>query len=444
MKSDTKKMICMICAGLLSVLMFVSAASPAYAAASPEKPKIVSSDDEDQFTEKTISASSKNKTDKYKAKKVAAKKPDKVFAKAAADASLKLLKETMKQTKGGKNVLISPDSIITASMIMGNGAKGKTRTEIEKAFGKLSIKKYNQYLASLHKKLGKSDLLTYKVANSIWYKAGSISIKKAYLQKLVDYYGAEVYAAPFEDNTVTDINSWVYNNTKGKIDSILERLEPQARVVLLNAVYFKGSWADPYSDTVKRKFTKANGKKQTVDMLEGVEHTYVNIGGADGFVKYYSGGDMAFLGILPPKGMTVDQYVNKLKGSDIVNGYKKRQTDHIDVFTRMPQFKYDYSISMNDVFRKMGVKKAFTDSADFSYMSGQPVAIDDILHKTFINLDKDGTEAAAVTAMVMKASSAYDPEKRIRKKVYLNRPFVYAIIDTKTGMPMFIGVVKQI
>jgi serpin B len=124
--------------------------------------------------------------------------------------------------------------------------------------------------------------------------------------------------------------------------------------------------------------------------------------------------------------------------------YANRRTSGVLVRTRMPEFHYEYSVSLEKPLRRMGVRQAFSDGADFSGLTDDPVCLDAILHKTYINLNKNGTEAAAVTAVIVKAGSVRPPEQLEEKQVYLDRPFVYAIVDTQTGLPLFLGVVSRV
>ena len=362
-----------------------------------------------------------------------------------ADSSIRLLREVMRKTKTGQNVLISPDSILTAVVMVENGAARSTLSEMESALGNVSVSAYTKYLTKLHKRLMGSSAYTYLSANSVWYKKGEISLKKKYRQTIQSAFDAETYGEPFNTATVAKINSWASEHTKGKIPNIINRLDPSDRVVVMNAVYFKGAWSVPYEDTTKRRFTKSDGSTQKVDMLEGTERSYVQIDGARGFVKTYKGGNVALLTLLPPKNTTVSSYLKKLSGADLINGYKNRRETNIVVYTRMPEFSYDFSTSLKAPLIRMGIKRAFSkSSSDFSKMSSKGIHIDDVIHKTHIDLTKEGTEAAAVTAITMKANSAGPGSKPTVKKVYLNRPFIYAIIDTKTGIPLFLGVVNKI
>lgn len=364
------------------------------------------------------------------------------FISAFNDSSVKLLKETTKDSASGSNVLISPDSILTAMAMAENGAKGETLSEMKKAFGGLPLSAYNKYLSQLNDRLTSSKYVKYHIANSAWYKNG-FEIKKKYISKLRTLFGAEVKKSAFDAAAVGDINGWVKKHTDNMIDRIIDKIKPDMRLILINAIAFDGKWEDQYTGTVKGKFKTAQGKVQSADYLEGKETVYVKVKGAPGFVKDYEGGKFAFLALLPPKGMSVEKYISSLSGKDLMNGYKNRKKTGVDVYTKTPEFKYDYDCSLKRPLAAMGIKRAFTGSADFSAISKESIMISDVIHKTHIELDKNGTKAAAVTAILMKEAAAI-PKKRIVKKVYLTRPFVYAIIDTDTGLPLFIGSLQKI
>ena len=393
MKKFIRKISCL----LLTIVLFVTAGSPAYA--SPEA--------------------------------------------ALADVSLTLLREALQKSDTDQNVLISPDSIFTALAMVENGAAGSTLSEMKAVLGGLSVGELTAFLTDLHKRLSSSTVFTYRPANSIWYKKGSIKLKKAFKAKMAEQFQATVKGAAFDGGTVKKINDWVNKSTNGKIPSIIRQLSPQARVFLINAVYFQARWTEPFGIEHKRKFTKESGAKQKVTMLESVEDVYVEICGATGFVKNYAGWKTAFMALLPPKGMRVLDYLGQVTGEEFVQGYRKRIETGVDVFTRLPAFTYDYDISLKDVLMRMGIQSAFLASANFKRMATTSLCIDDVIHKTHIKLTKDGTEAAAVTAIPMNATSIA-PLPTVQKKVYLNRPFVIAILDTQTGFPLFLGVIKGV
>lgn len=395
---------------------------------------------------KKTTSQSQNYTDmtaSYKPQKIKTKDTDQTFSYALSQNALDLLKECLSANKKDTNTLISPDSIVTALALLENGAANQTLKEMEKVLGDISVEDYNRYLATLHKRLTSSKKTTYQIANSFWYKNQTMTPSSDYLQKIVDYYQSEIYQAPFNQQTVSDINNWCSEKTNKKIKKIIDQLSPSAQAALINAIYFKGAWEEPYHTTTKRTFTQNDGTKKETDMLEGVEHDYLKVKGAEGFVKYYAEGKTAFVGLLPPKDQSISEFVSSLSGEDLIKAYQNRVTEHIDVITRMPEFKYEYGLSLKNPLKNIGMKQIFTDQADFSAMAKQSLCVDDVLHKTYINLNKEGTEAAAVTAVLVKETAMYDEEK-ITKKVYLNRPFVYAIIDTESGIPLFIGTVYNL
>ena len=362
---------------------------------------------------------------------------------ALADTSLKLAKEACAQNPAGTNCLLSPQSILTALALAENGAAGSTLSEMERAVGGLPVGTLTSSLTSMDKKLSLSKAVIYQTANSVWYREGKISLKDSYLNSAKSLFGADVYSAPFDGSTVKRINSWVAEKTKNKITKIIDRLDPSVLTVLINAIYFKGQWAEQYSKKVSRTFTDYAGNASTVPMLEGTESTYVTLGGAEGFVKYYGSGGVAFLALLPPAGQTAAAFLNTVSGEDFVKAYVNRVNGNMRVHTRMPEFECEYEIRLNALLQKLGIRLAFSDMADFSKMADKPLKIDEVLHKTYIKVDQYGTEAAAVTAMTAKATSVL-PMKLTEKWVYLDRPFVYALVDTDTGLPLFIGTIEKV
>ena len=363
---------------------------------------------------------------------------------AMADSSVKLLREALRTAKKDENILISPDSIFTAMAMVEYGAAGTTLQEMEAVLGNVSAARFGRFLSGLHQRLTGSSAYTYSPANSVWYKKGEVTLKKGYLNKMAKSFQADIYAATFNAATVKQVNAWVNKKTYGKIPSIIKKINPQDRVILVNSVYFKGDWAEPYMVSTERAFTKASGQQQKVEMMSGTENEFVSINGARGFVKNYRGGKVAFMALLPPSGTSVKEYAAALTGSDLIKGYKTRKTENVIVHTRMPEFTYDYSASMKKALIRLGIKKAFSARADFSKMSKTKMYIDDVFHKTHIEVNKTGTEAAAATAVFFAESAAMPDPDTVEKKVYLNRPFIYAIIDTQTGTPLFLGAVNSI
>lgn len=374
------------------------------------------------------------------------------FTKAVTDTSISMLKYlSANENDKTRNILISPDSILTAMAMTENGAENNTLLEMETAFGGMHVDEFSQKLSDLNKHLTESKFVSYHIANSIWYKDNEddIKVKESFIQKNKDLFDAETRKEPFTPETVEKINSWVDQKTEGMIKKIIDDLSKDTVMLLINAIAFEGEWAEQYDEhhVSEQPFKNDDGTEQkTVSMLDGIENTYVNIGGADGFIKYYKGGEIAFLGLETPAGKTVDEFIQNLSGNDFVEGYYRRSHQY-DVITKMPEFTYDYDTSLVNTLQYLGIHDAFDDyAADFSGITPkeeQPLVISDVLHKTHIELDRNGTKAAAVTAVIMEKAASV-PEQKDKINVNLDHPFVYAIIDTKTGIPLFIGTVKTV
>lgn len=396
-----------------------------------------------------LSASAKDLTATVKAEKAERLGAGSKFKRAAADFSFELLRKTVEaDSEKGKsvNTLISPDSIQSALMMAENGAKGKTLTEMQDVLsGGINADDYNKYLYSMNRRLTSSGSIRYSVANSIWTRTGGIKIKKSFLKKNKTYHDAQIFSARFNSKTVNDMNNWVSANTEGMIKKIISRLDPDDQVVLINAIAFIGNWEEKFPDPVKRTFTTDSGTAKKTSTLCQIDHMdYMQVNGGKGFVKYYRGREIAFVGLLPPEGVSADEYLEGLSGKEFISAWKSKTNKRLDV--TVPQFKYDYDASMTGPLKKMGMTKAFSEKANFTGMFVKSLTtpgmhIDDVIHKTHIELDKNGTKAAAATAVIMKASSAYIEEEVI--EVHLDRPFVYALVDAKTGVPLFTGIFRN-
>ena len=402
---------------------------------------------DDDFKEKSLSSDTEDMTSGFSTGKPAERKADDAFRSVFADTSVNMLKLVQESGDPGDNVLVSPDSILTAMAMAEAGASGDTLSEMESAFGGISRDAYAEYLSTLNSRLTDDKSIKYHIADSVWYRKGLMECRKEFLQKNVDFFRSQIFAAPFGDSTVSDMNSWVYNKTRGMIPSIINRLSPEDRLVLINAIAFEGTWAEPYMEGQIQPgaFTCADGSvTMDLNMLHGTEHTYVEICGAEGFIKPYAGGKIAFLGLEPPEGVSAEDFVRKLTGKDFIEGYNSRRTEKIVVNTVMPEFRYDYETELVGTMQKLGINDAFDPAAaDFSELSDTSVYISDILHKTHIELDRNGTKAAAVTAIIAKNTSIVTEPPEV-KEVHLDHPFVYAIIDTETGLPLFIGTVNTL
>lgn len=376
---------------------------------------------------------------------------DDTFRSSAADFSIELFRQSAaKEAAAGNNVLISPESVLSALAMTANGANETTLLEMEDVLcGGMDIQDFNSYMYTYNNKLTATEDVSFHLANSIWIKdnPAEIQVKEDFLQTDKNYYNADAFLADFDDTTVKDINNWVNTNTNGMISQLLNEIPDETVMYLINALAFEGAWETPYEERQVNEngtFTNHLGNKETVAMLGSTEFQYIVGDHVTGFVKNYKGGDYAFLALLPEEGTTVEEYLSSMDGSSFLSLYDNRS--YQDVLVQIPEFTYDYDTELSEPLTAMGMGNAFTAAADFSQMADTNTGclyINRVLHKTYIQVDRAGTKAAAVTAVEMTNEAAMiDPVTP--PTVYLNRPFVYAIIDTETGLPIFIGVVNTI
>lgn len=370
--------------------------------------------------------------------------------KALASSGLQLLQKTVALEKdGNKNYLISPISIQMALGMTAAGADPGTDTEKELLSvlmpGAKNTKALNKEMAAFSGRMKNAEGVSWNVANSVWVNNnGEVKLSDSYIKDAATYYGAELYSAPFDGDTVNAINSWVSNNTKKRIPSILNELSDDARIVLVNAVAFDGKWANEYQEDQiekKRKFTNADGSTSKVVMLSSREERAIKLAGGLGFIRPYKGGRYSFVGILPPEGMSTEEYLTKIvsSGKNFADAYRNSLSGK--VYVELPEFKTECGTEMDSVLKGLGVKRAYV-KGQFKQMVTEdsvPVTIGTVVHKAMINVNRKGTEAAAATAVVMDKATAFVTDEK-EYHITLDRPFVYAIVDNANGVPVFLGV----
>jgi serine protease inhibitor len=367
----------------------------------------------------------------------ASKAPDDEFKAAASSFAAELFKDNYSK---GKTTLVSPLSVLTALALVQNGAQGDTLAQLEQALGGLDRDTLNAYMRAYCDFLTESEEL--KIANSVWTDS-SAEAKRAFLQKAVDSYSAQLFSAPLSDpKTVESINSWVKKNTDGMIPKIIEKADRYAVMMLVNAIAFDAKWETPYkrSDIEKLEFTSYSGSKKKTDFMCSTENVYLKDGGTVGFMKPYKNGRFAFAALLPDENTGIDDYVASLSGDKLMKIFSSAKRGN-EVNVKMPKFRAEYSAQLIDTLKKMGVKDAFdSKTADFSSLiENRDAYIATVVHKTFIEVDENGTRAAASTLVGADTMSLMEPYS-----VFLNRPFVYMIVDTETNLPLFIGVQTEI
>lgn len=363
-------------------------------------------------------------------------------AAAMAEFGVELFRESLED---GKNVLISPLSVLCALAMTANGARGETLEQMEAAFG-LPLEELNPYLHAYLGALPSGKTAKLEAANAIWFKdAERFTVEQDFLQANADWYGAGLYKAPFDAGTCKDINDWVKKHTDGMIDGILDEIPESAVMYLINALAFEAEWEEIYEERQVRDgvFTREDGTREDAELMYSTENRYLEDDRAVGFLKSYAGGQYAFAALLPEEGITVADYVSGLTGGrlhDLLAGVQVEA-----VRAAIPVFESEYKAEMSEILRTMGMTDAFEPgAADFSGIGSSAegaLFIGRVLHKTYISVDAKGTKAAAVTAVEEPTGAPLLEEP---KTVYLDRPFVYLLIDCRTNLPVFIGAMMDV
>lgn len=356
-------------------------------------------------------------------------------ASAIAELALVLLRDP---TMAGASALVSPLSITAALGMTANGAVGDTLAGMEAVLG-LPRDRINTLMAGLPR----DGEATLKLANGIWFRDEDLTVKPEFLQRNADFYGAGAQMAPMNDATRRAVNTFIEEKTAGMIRDMLApgSVTADTALLLVNALAFEAEWQEIYEKHQVREgdFHRADGETVTVDFMHSQESRYLADDRATGFIKYYKGREYAFAAILPNEGVTLDDYLAGLDGAQLVDMLASAQS--AAVITAMPKFEGAYSYQLNDALSRAGMDAAFDPArADFSAMaesSRSPnIWINFVQHNTFIQVAEKGTRAGAATVVAMTDGAAMIEEP---KRVTLDRPFLYAIIDAETNLPVFVG-----
>ncbi|MDZ7797183.1 MAG: serpin family protein [Candidatus Marinimicrobia bacterium] len=348
----------------------------------------------------------------------------------------------LSDAEGDKNVLISPFSISTALSMTYNGARGATQTAMAQVlcYPDISREDVNRAYKDLTDYLKTADdKVTLNIANSLWINE-IFNPDQDFIDDNREYYDAEVRKLNFGDPASVDtINQWVSDKTEDKIESIIDVIPQNTLMYLINALYFKGVWTwefDP-EQTVEALFRNYDGTRDTVDMMhQRAELDYYATEDFQAVDLPYGDEKYSMTLILPSQGMDINTFIAGMTQSDWESWMEAfpDEKDTIDVY--LPRFTVEYKIKLKDILSTLGMGIAFTGQADFTGIHpAGGIWINEVYHKTFIEVTEEGTEAAAVTAVEMEYTSADPPDPMIR----LDRPFLFAIREKETGTIFFMG-----
>ena len=354
----------------------------------------------------------------------------------------------IRKTEQNENIFISPFSVSVALAMTLNGASGETEQAMVNTLQLqgLDSEAINAGYAGLRQTLLTSDpkvILT--IANSLWARQ-DVPFKPDFLQRNTQFFGAEISTLDFTDpNTLNTINQWVNTNTNGKISKILDEINPAAVLFLINAIYFKGSWQtefDPLHTRDGAFHLATGGEKQVAMMARTGDYRYyqnyeenfhaISLPYGDGRISMYI--------FLPRRESNLNTLLDNLNAENWENWMSQFREQ--EVLLVMPKFKLEYEKTLNSPLESLGMGIAFAPGlADFSRMAtleilGKNLYIGEVLHKAVVEVNEEGTEAAAVTSVGIRATSA--PPAFI-----VDQPFFFAIRDNDTKTVLFMGIVAD-
>jgi serpin B len=350
----------------------------------------------------------------------------------------------LKKSKG--NLFFSPYSISTALAMTYAGARGETKTQMANVMHfDLNQQQFHEGIAQLQGELneaGKKGAFELNVANALWVQEG-YKLLKGYLSLLEEQYKAKPHEADFVKATEEarrKINSWVEEKTNGKIKDLIKPgvLSALTRLVLTNAIYFKGKWASQFEkgQTSDAEFTLVGKEKVKVPLMsQKGNFRYLEREDIQALELPYTGDALSMLVLLPKKAGEIGK-LEELLTLDILDKWIA-DLRKAEVMVYMPRFKMTSEFGLADTLKKMGMKDAFSlPPADFSGMTGKKdLLISAVIHKAFVDVNEEGTEAAAATGVVMRMEAV--PTRPVVFRA--DHPFLFLIRDTRSGAILFLG-----
>ncbi len=371
---------------------------------------------------------------------------------AAANNSFafKLLQQLATE-QSGKSIFISPYSAATALQMAANGAGGQTKTEMLQVLetSGISANALNAASKTAADWLNpKNTNVILTTANALWY-AQNAAVKPEFLEANQKFFSSTIKALDFGNARAAEaeINEWASDQTHGRIKNIADNvITPYTDLILANAIYFKGKWLDPFDVklTKDRPFHPATGAAKNLPMMErSKKFAYRQGSGYQAVRLPYIGGELAMYVFLPDPGSSPAKLLQIMNGDNwqrvTMPGFSPR-----DGLVVLPKFKLESTFKLNHSLEALGMKSAFNrQQADFSGMFSDPHCISEVRQKTFVEVSEEGTEAAAVTIIAMAPSAMImNPPKPFA--MIVDRPFLFAIVDARSEMILFMGVVNEL
>jgi serpin B len=360
-----------------------------------------------------------------------------------------LLKQIAKE-QPDNNIFISPFSVSTALQMVGNGAAGETKTEMQRVLKTDGLESavLNAACKSLNQSLDSQTNVILDLANAIWYRK-DLPVIPRFISDSKEFFQAEQLAGvDFENPKSADtINDWAEEHTHGKVQNVVKYpFPPATAVVLADAIYFKGKWAEPFdkSRTKPRDFYLSGGEtKQMPMMSQRKTFSYQEGNGFQAVQLPYAGDRLQMVLFLPAANSSPQTLLASFNEENWHDNILPQFAD-CEGTLQLPKFKINYDILLNKPLQDLGMRLAFIhDVADFSAMADDPeLAVQEVKQKSFVAVDEEGTEAAAVTTVTMTDKAALLPPTKPFEMI-VNRPFLFVITDSQTQTILFMGIVND-
>jgi serine protease inhibitor len=374
-----------------------------------------------------------------------AQKPNPKLIDANTKFGFKLFSQLQTQDSD-KNLFVSPSSVAIALAMTYNGASGSTQQAMARTLELqgLSLEQINSSYAALKNLLENLDpKVQLTIANSLWADKNA-SFQPDFLKRNRDFYQAKVTNLDFQDRKASSvINNWVKDSTRGIISEIVQQIRPEQVLFLVNAIYFKGRWTEEFDkkQTTEKPFYLASGRQKSHPMMsQSGKYEYLENEQFQAVsLPYGKERKVSFYIFLPKKNSnlkTFYQNLNTQNWQGWISKFQKREGS-----VQIPRFKMDYDVTLNDSLIALGMGEAFSNRADFSAMGSQKnLQISEVKHKTFLEVNEEGTEAAAATSVGVMLTSLPTIEPF---RMAVDRPFFCAIRDNQTGSVLFMGSIVE-
>ncbi len=356
------------------------------------------------------------------------------------DFSWTLFQDTLQNQE---NTLVSPLSLFFTLGLTANGASGETLRQMESVLG-MSLEECNALCATLLAQFETNPKAQLQLANCLWLNQDRIgSLQEKFESVAIEDYAGQVFIDPLNETSVEKINTWVASHTNQMILNMMDTLPPDVAMVLINALAFEGAWQKAYSldDVSTMDFTNANQTSTSVQMMTQTEYAYLENQGLKGFVKGYDEGHFSLAVLLPEdENRSLEDALRHVDSQEFFNSLFSPQ--YREVHTGLPQFSFETSMNLKETLQKMGIIQAFEADANFSNLATSPLFIGEVKQKTKIEMDLNGTKAAAASDVQMMTMGAFNPEEAA--EVICDRPFVYFLLDTDHSLPILMGTVETL